>query len=158
MSTTFTIQQSNVFDEVVQVSEYTGDKMTGDDGAYDRIRVIKDNEVELKRFWNECRAEVANAFMRQLASEGMYATENATQTSDTGDYYKLTLNLSANFESHLVDSMTLGLKAYFVQSIVARWYVYANKPEAAEYAQRAAALLEETREKSYFKKRPTRPT
>lgn len=147
MSITLTINQNDVLKEVAQTAEYTGDKMTEDSGAYERIRIVDDNQDELKLFWDECRAEVAKAFARLLGSETM-----------SGTTYSLVLNVSAAFDSALTQSMQLGLKSYFVQSIVARWYVYANKKEAAEYSARAAALLDEVREKAYFKKKPTRPT
>lgn len=142
-----TIIQNDVLNEVAQTAEYTGDKMTEDSGAYERIRIVDENKDELKRFWDECRAEVAKAFARLLASESMSSTT-----------YILVLNVSTAFDSALTQSMELGLKSYFVQSIVARWYVYANKKEATEYAARAAALLDEVREKAYFKKKPTKPS
>lgn len=147
MSITLTINQNDVLKEVAQTAEYTGDKMTEDSGAYERIRIVDDNQDELKLFWDECRAEVTKAFARLLGSETM-----------SGTTYSLVLNVSAAFDSALTQSMQLGLKSYFVQSIVARWYVYANKKEAADYSARAAALLDEVREKAYFKKKPKRPT
>lgn len=146
MTITLTISQTDVLAEVAQTTGYTGAKMVGDDGAYDRISTVDENDDELKLFWDECRAEVAKAFARLLESESM-----------SGTNYNLVLNVSAAFDTNLQASMQLGLFSYFVQSIVAKWYVYTNKQEAADFAKRAAALLDEVREKAFFKKKPTRP-
>ncbi|MBP5545714.1 MAG: hypothetical protein J6X59_00320 [Bacteroidales bacterium] len=146
MSITLTIQKSNVFKEVAQTTEYTGAKMVGDDGAYERISTVDENQDVLGRFWDEARAEVAKAFVRLLSSEG-----------ESGGNYNLTLDVSPSFDNTLTSSMQLGLFSYFVQSITAKWYVFTNKQEAAAFAQRAEALLDEVRQKAFFKKKPTRP-
>lgn len=146
MAITLTISQTDVLAEVAQTTGYTGAKMVGDDGAYERISTVDENDDELKLFWDECRAEVTKAFARLLESESM-----------SGTNYNLVLNVSVAFDDNLKVSMQLGLFSYFVQSIVAKWYVYTNKQEAGSFAKRAAALLDEVREKAFFKKKPTRP-
>lgn len=134
--------------EVAQTTSYTGSKMDDDEKAYTRISTTEENEPELKRFWNESRAEVAQAFMRMLKSEGM---------DDDGDTYRLVLNVSVAFDPALLPGMQLGLFSYFVQNIVAKWYVYSNKTEAAGYATVGKNLLEEIKIKAYYKKKPERP-
>lgn len=146
MAITLTISQTDVLKEVAQTTGYTGAKMVGDNAAYERISTVDENEAELQRFWNEARAEVTKTFVRLLASETMSSTN-----------YNLILNVSASFDSSLTASMQLGLFSYFVQSIVAKWYVYTNKSEAAMFAQRADALLDEVKQKAFYKKKPTRP-
>lgn len=147
MEITLTISQKAVMDEVAQTAEYTGAKM-GDEGgqAYERIGITEENLPELMRFWDECRAEVAQTFIRLLKSEGM-----------DGDDYNLTLNVSVAFDDALIPSMQLGLFSYFVQNIASKWYVYTNKAEAAGYADAGTAILEEVREKAFYKKKPERP-
>lgn len=149
MTITLTISQSAVFDEVAQATSYTGDKMDNDANAYDRIRTVDEDQTELKRFWDESRAEVAQMFIRLLASEGMGQDE---------DTYTLQLNVSVSFDTALLPSMQTGLFSYFVQSIAGKWYVYTNKGEAAQTDGRGRAILEEVREKAFYKKKPTRPT
>lgn len=147
MDITLQIDQSEVFKEVAQTTSYTGAKMDDDDDAYERISTTDENIPELKRFWDESRADVAKTFIRMLTSEYM-----------DGDIYNLVLNVSVSFDNALLPSMQLGLFSYFVQSITAKWYVYANKKEAGEFADRGSAILEEVKEKAFFKKKPTRPT
>ena len=54
--------------------------------------------------------------------------------------------------------MQLGLFSYFVQNIAGNWYVFTNKKEAGDFADRGSAILEEVKEKAFFKKKPVRPT
>ena len=149
MEITLTISQSAVLDEVSQTSSYTGTKKDSDEKAYDRIRTTEEDKSELLRFWNECRAEVAQTFIRMLVLEGM-ATD--------GDTYDLVLNVSVAFDRALLPSMQLGLFSYFVQSIAAKWYMYSNKEESGAYADVGKAILDEVKRKALYKKKPVRPT
>lgn len=148
MDITLTVSKSEILQEVAQTTEYTGAKMDDDANAYERISTVDEDNSELQRFWNESRAELAKAFIRVLESEGM-------QSDDT---YSLVLNVSVSFDVALVEGMQLGLYSFFVQNITAKWFVFTNKKEAGDYADKAAEILAEIREKAHFKKKPTRPT
>jgi hypothetical protein len=147
MDITLTVNQPEVFKEVAQTTSYTGAKMNDDANAYERISVVDEDHIELQRFWDESRAEVARTFIRMLVSDGM-----------DGDDYHLVLNVSVSFDTALLPSMRLGLFSYFVQSIAAKWYVFTNKKEAGDFANVGKGILGEVREKAFFKKKPTRPT
>lgn len=143
------VSQSEVFEEVARKTSYTGAKMDDDKNAYERITTVDEDVPELKRFWDESRAEVAQAFIRMVSSEGM---------SIDGDTYSLVLNVSVSFDNALLPGMELGLFSYFVQSITAKWFVFSNKKEASDFADRGSAILEEIKEKALYKKNPVRPT
>lgn len=147
MNITLSISKSAVFNEVAQTTSYTGAKMDEDAKAYERITTVDEDQSELQRFWDESRAEVAQAFIRMLVSEGM-----------DGDAYNLVLNVSVAFDNALQPGMELGLFSYFVQSITAKWYVFTNKKEAGDFATVGKNILDEVKEKAFFKKKPTRPT
>lgn len=147
MEITLQINKPDVLKEVAQTTAYTGAKMDDDANALDRISVVDEDNAELQRFWDESRAEVSQAFIRMLASEGM-----------NGGNYELKLNVSVSFDNSLLPSMELGLFSYFVQSITAKWYVFTNKKESGAFADRGSALLQEVKEKAFYKKMPTRPT
>lgn len=148
MDITLTVSKSEILQEVAQTTGYVGAKMDDDENAYERISTVDEDNSELQRFWNESRAELAKAFIRVLESEGM-------QSDDT---YNLVLNVSVSFDVALVEGMQLGLYSFFVQNITAKWFVFTNKKEAGDYADKAAEILAEIREKAHFKKKPTRPT
>lgn len=147
MEITLTIDRQSVYKEVEKSTNYTGAKMDGDVGAYERIRTIDEDLELLQRFWDESRAEVAQSMIRVLLNESM-----------EGEKYLLKLNVSAAFEEALLPSMQLSLFSFFIQSIVSKWFVFTNKKEAGEYADRASVLIEDVREKAFFKKKPKRPT
>lgn len=149
MDITLSISKSAVMTEVAQTTSYTGKKMDGDANAFERISTVDEDQPELQRFWDESRAEVAQTFIRLLNSEGM---------GEDGDTYTLALNVSVAFDTALLPGMQLGLFSYFVQSITAKWYVFTNKGEAVGFSERAASLLNEVKEKAFYKKKPTRPT
>ena len=149
MNITLSIKRSEVFSEVAQTTNYTGAKMDDDANAYERITTVDEDQSELKRFWDESRAEVAQAFIRMLVSEGM-AGDN--------DTYNLVLNVSVAFDEALLPGMQLGLFSYFVQNIAAKWFGYTNKKDAGEVANVGKAILDDVKEKAFFKKKPTRPT
>ena len=50
-----------MFKEVAQTTSYTGAKMDDDANAYERITTVDEDKSELQRFWDESRAEVAQA-------------------------------------------------------------------------------------------------
>lgn len=145
---TLKVEQAAVYKEVAKTTSYTGAKMLDDDTAYDRIFTTDEDQEMLERFWDESRAEIAQRFVGIISQEGM---------SDDG-VYSLTLDLSNSFDTALQPSMELSLKSYFVQSLAAKWYVFTNKGEAEKFGARATALLEDVREKAYYKKKPSRPT
>ena len=126
MNIILSISKSAVFKEVAQTTSYTGAKMDDDANAYERITTVDEDQSELQRFWDESRAEVAQAFIRMLVSEGM---------AEDGDTYQLVLNVSVAFDTALQPGMELGLFSYFVQSITAKWYVFTNKKEALQLLQ-----------------------
>lgn len=147
MEITLSISQTEVFQEVARTTSYTGAKMNDDANAYERITTVDEDRGELQRFWDESRAEVAQTFIRMLSSEGM-----------DGDTYNVVLNVSVSFDTALLPSMQLGLFSFFVQSIASKWYVFTNKKEAGDFANVGKNILDEVKEKAFFKKKPVRPT
>lgn len=143
------VSRKAVYEEVAKTTSYTGSKMLDDDTAYDRIFTTDEDQEMLERFWNECRAEIAQRLVGLVSEEKM---------SDDGDTYTLCLDLSGSFDTALQPSMQLSLFGYFVQSLAAKWYGFTNKGETDKNSLQATALLEDVREKAYYKKKPTRPT
>ena len=133
--------------EVAQTTNYIGAKKDGDEGALERISTVDEDQQELERFWNECRAEVTQSLIGLQPHDAL-----------AGDVFSLSLEVSQRFNQAQLPSMQTGLFSYFVQSIVAKWCMYANKDESVNYAQRAEAIITELKEKAYHKLAPTRPT
>lgn len=147
MQITLTIDKADVLAEVAQAAEYTGDKMTGDDGAYDRIRIVDGNQAELDRFWDEARVEVANALHEFMESEGMESDDKT---------YNVVLDMTSNFAQPMAHTMVISLKSFFVNFILSRWYQYTNKSESEAYMVMATAHLEDVVDKTFMRVRPSR--
>ncbi len=146
--------------EVAVTTAYTGGKMDSDERALHRISTVDEDEKHLDRFWEESRADICQELIGLVTFEGMAdrdAIEDGGMQKKSCNY-ELRLEVSKSFDEALLPSMRLSLFSYFVQSIVAKWYVYTNKGEAGAYADKAATLLDDIHRKAVYKKRPTRPT
>ncbi len=156
--------------EVAVTTAYTGSKMDDDENAMHRISTVDEDESHLERFWEESRADICQELIGLVTFEGMVS--KSIKLSDPipmgtaaiappiviTPHYELRLDVSKSFDEALLPSMKLSLFSYFVQSIAAKWYVYTNKKEAGDYADKASTLLDDIHRKAVYKKKPTRPT
>lgn len=144
---TLSINKEDVMHDIAVTTSYTGAKMDNDEKALHRISTVDEDETHLERFWEESRADLCQELIGLVLDEGM-----------TGPQYEMRLEVSGAFDRALLPSMMLSLRSFFVHNIVAKWYVYTNKAEAGEYADKAVTLLDDIHRKALYKKRPTRPT
>lgn len=150
MEVTLQISQSDIYKEVAKTTSYVGAKQIAtDEAAYSRIATTDENQEILSRFWDESRAVAIERLKGLVTSEAM---------GSDGDTYTIELTLSSMFDTALQASMQLSLRSYFVQSIAAKWFALTNKADVEQYATQASALLEDVREKAFYKGAPTRPT
>lgn len=152
MEIALTIDKGDVMREVAVTTAYTGAKMGTDKNATERISTVDEDENHLERFWEESRTDICQELIGIVAFEGM------TGERVGKPHYELRLEVSKSFDEALLPSMRVSLFSYFVQNIVAKWYIYTNKNEAGEYADKAATLLDDIHRKAVYKKKPTRPT
>lgn len=141
------MNKGDVLNEVAKTTAYSGAKMTGEEGAYERIFTTKSDREMLERFWTECQVSVCETLKKFLQQE---------ETTDEG--WNLKLGLSESFDDTLTKSIKKELFSFFVTGIVAKWYVFTNKKETGEYEGSASHLLVGIHKKVLFKKKPTRPT
>lgn len=143
---TIHIDKTQVWDEVAKTANYTGDKMVGDETAYERIMLTDADAEEWQRFWEES-ASVANDEVKDML----------VSASAIADDYNIELEVSKFFDVSLLPSVEASLRSYFILSIVSKWYMFCNKGEAQTYATEAVAMLADAMRKLYSRKRPTRP-
>ena len=141
------MNKGDVLNEVAKTTAYSGAKMTGEEGAYERIFTTKSDREMLERFWTECQVSVCETLKKFLQQE---------ETTDDG--WNLELGLSESFDDTLTKSIKKELFSFFVTGIVAKWYVFTNKKEAGDFGTGGKSILDEVKEKAFFKKKPTRPT
>lgn len=143
----FSINKSNVLNEVAKTTAYSGAKMVGDEGAYERIFATASDKEMLERFWTECQISVCETLKKFLSAE---------ETTEEG--WNLVLELSQSYDASLTSSIQKELISYFVAGIVSRWYTFTNKNEAGDYGELASKLLVGIHKKVLFKKKPIRPS
>lgn len=143
---TLTADKAAVYTEVAKTTEYTGDKMVGDEGAHDRIATTDENQEMLDRFWAEARS----------AATDRLKCFNLTDRS-APDAYTVDLLLASNWDRELLPSMQASLFSFFVTFVAAKWYRMANKAEAEATAAEAAGFLADIVSKGYYRKMPKVP-
>lgn len=166
MEITLSINKEDVMREVAVTTAYTGGKMIdSDENAPHRISTVDEDENHLERFWEESRADLCQELIGLVTFDGMVSipisldgTATSPQPSRVEKQYQLRLDVSKSFDNALLPSMNVSLKSFFVHNIVAKWYVYTNKGEAGDYADKAGTLLDDIHRKALYKKKPTRPT
>lgn len=146
MTIDFNIDKDAVMTEVAQTTSYTGDKMQGDDAAYDRIFTTDEDRSQLERFWNECCTDVCEVLKNVLGDSSVDASG-----------FHMRLELNASWDPKLQRPMEKELFSYFVTAIAGKWFVFTNKEEAADYAKGAQSFIEGVHRKAVFKRKPTRP-
>lgn len=142
------ITKQDVYEEVAKTTAYTGARMQGDDGAYDRI-FTKDSDMEmLERFWSEA----CSAATEQLKN---FVTEVSGEAAGSAAYH-LKLELSSSYDDSLTAGMKASLTSYLVLMIVSRWSRITNRTDSESYATDAAGAMDDVMKKVYYRKKPTR--
>lgn len=155
---TLSVNKEDVMHDIAVTTSYTGAKMDNDEKALHRISTVDEDETHLERFWEESRADLCQELIGLVLDEGMKGASEDASRDQQDCRYEMRLEVSGAFDRALLPSMMLSLRSFFVHSIVAKWYVYTNKAEAVEYADKAVTLLDDIHRKALYKKRPTRPT
>lgn len=143
---TIYISKEQVWNEVAKTAEYTGDKMVGDETAYERIMLTDSDANEWQRFWEES-VSVANDEVKDML----------ISASAIADDYNIELEVSKFFDVTLLPSIVASFRSYFISAIVSKWYMFCNKGDSQSYATEAVGMLTDAMRKLYSRKRPTRP-
>lgn len=144
-----------VYDEVAQTTSYTGAKMQGDVGAYERIFTTDDDRLMLERFWVEACNAATEQFKPFLVS---VSEQSEGQRVDLEHNYEVQLELSSSFDTSLTGSIETSLFSFFVSFIISKWYKFCNKEEAESYGADSLAMMGDVMRKVYYKKKPVRVT
>lgn len=143
---TLHVNKAYVWEEVDKTCSYTGDKMTDDEAAYERIRMTDADQKTLQRFWEEAAAVASDQLKEMIVS-----------SSAMTDDYAVCLEVSNSYDSQLTPSVETTLCSYFIASITGKWYKFSNKGEAESYLEEAASMMDDALRKLYSRKRPRRP-
>lgn len=142
-----TIKKSDVYEEVAKTTAYIGAKNKLEDGksAFDQVFVTDADLTMIERFYNESVDALRNVLKRFLTGE----TEEKGST-------KWTLEMPNRFDDNLLSSINSSANSFLVNSIIGKWCEITANDKVKEYADNAAALLLDIKDKAFYKKKPTR--
>lgn len=144
---TLTIKKNDIYEEVAKTTAYIGKKATVDDGksAFDQIFVTEADLAMIERFFNESLDALRNVLKRFISGgSGVDGTINWE------------LDMPSRFDGNILDSINSSANSFLVNSIIWKWCEIAANDKSKEYADNAAALLLDIKDKAFFKKKPTR--
>ena len=142
-----TIKRSDVYEEVAKTTAYIGAKNKLEDGksAFDQVFVTDADLTMIERFFNESMDALRNV-LKRFISGGSGADGTITWQ----------LEMPSRFDDNLLSSINSSVNSFLVNSIIGKWCEITANDKVKEYADNAAALLLDIKEKAFFKKKPTR--
>ena len=142
-----TIKRSDVYEEVAKTTAYIGAKNKLEDGksAFDQVFVTDADMTMIDRFFNESLDSLKNVLKRFISGG-----------SGVGGTITWQLEMPSRFDDNLLESIKSSSNSFLVNSIIGKWCEITANDKVKEYADNAAALLLDIKEKAFFKKKPTR--
>lgn len=147
---TFTINKSDVLEEVAKQTAYVGAKTILSDGrtAYEQIFTTSDDYTMLERFWNEALSFTTGSLKKYMSAAPTFVNSILT----------VTLELPARYDKNQNETVQKSLFSYFANYITSKWMAIANKTDAEYYEKYANENMKDVLQKIFTIKKPTRPT
>lgn len=144
---TLTITKSDIYEEVAKTTAYIGAKNKLEDGksAFDQVFVTDADLKMIERFFNESLEALRNVLKRFISG-----------CSGADGTITWQLEMPSRFDDNLLESIKSSVNSFLVNSIIGKWCEITANDKVKEYADNAAALLLDIKEKAFFKKKPTR--
>lgn len=144
---TLTITKSNIYEEVAKTTAYIGGKNLDKNGKslYDQVFVTDADLTMIERFFNESMDALRNV-LKLFISGGSGVDGTITWQ----------LEMPSRFDDNLLESINSSANSFLVNSIIGKWCEITANDKVKEYADNAAALLLDIKDKAFFKKKPTR--
>lgn len=144
---TLTIKKSDVYEEVAKTTAYIGAKNKLEDGksAFDQVFVTDADLTMIERFFNESLDALINVLKRFISGG-----------SEVDGTITWQLEMPSRFDDNLLSSINLSANSFLVNRIIGKWCEITANDKVKEYADNAAALLLDIKDKAFFKKKPTR--
>lgn len=144
---TLTIKKSDVYEEVAKTTAYIGAKNKLEDGksAFDQVFVTDADLTMIERFFNESLDALINVLKRFISGG-----------SEVDGTITWQLEMPSRFDDNLLSSINSSANSFLVNRIIGKWCEITANDKVKEYADNAAALLLDIKDKAFFKKEPTR--
>ena len=144
---TLTIKKNDIYEEVAKTTAYIGKNTKLEDGksAFDQIFVTEADLAMIERFFNESLDALRNVLKRFISGG-----------SGVDETINWELEMPSGFDGNLLSSINSSANSFLVNSIIRKWCEIAANDKVKEYADNAAALLLDIKDKAFYKKKPTR--
>lgn len=144
---TLTITKSDIYEEVAKTTAYIGAKNKLEDGksAFGQVFVTDADLTMIDRFFNESLDSLRNVLKRFISGVSVADVTITWQ-----------LEMPSRFDDNLLESIKSSANSFLVNSIIGKWCEITANDKVKEYADNAAALLLDIKDKAFFKKKPTR--
>lgn len=144
---TLTIKKSDVYEEVAKTTAYIGAKNKLEDGksAFDQVFVTDADLTMIERFFNVSLDALRNVLKRFISGG-----------SEVDGTITWQLEMPSRFDDNLLSSINSSANSFLVNRIIGKWCEITANDKVKEYADNAAALLLDIKDKAFFKKKPTR--
>lgn len=144
---TLTIEKNDIYEEVAKTTAYIGKNTKLEDGksAFDQIFVTEADLAMIERFFNESLDALRNVLKRFISGD-----------SGADGTISWNLDMPSRFDDNLLSSINSSANSFMVNSIIGKWCEITANDKVKEYADNAAALLLDIKEKAFYKKKPTR--
>ena len=144
---TLTITKSNIYEEVAKTTAYIGAKNKLEDGksAFDQVFVTDADLTMIDGFFNESLDSLINVLKRFISGVSVADVTITWQ-----------LEMPSRFDDNLLESIKSSANSFLVNSIIGKWCEITANDKVKGYADNAAALLLDIKDKAFFKKKPTR--
>lgn len=144
---TLTITKSNIYEDVAKTTAYIGAKNKLEDGksAFDQVFVTDADLTMIDRFFNESLDSLRNVLKRFISGVSVADVTITWQ-----------LEMPSRFDDNLLESIKSSANSFLVNSIIGKWCEITANDKVKVYADNAAALLLDIKDKAFFKKKPTR--
>lgn len=142
-----TISKSSVYEEVAKTTAYIGAKNKLEDGktAFDQMFVTDADLSMLERFYQESVDSLKNLLKRFIS-----------EINDEDGNLNWKLEMSDRFDTKLEGSINSSATSFLVNSIIGKWCEITANDKVKEYAGNAVALLQDIKDKVFYKSAPTR--
>lgn len=144
---TISIKKSDVYEVVAKTTAYIGAKNKLEDGksAFDQVFVTDADLAMIELFYNESVDILMNLLKRFVAE----------LNSENGNI-NWKLSMSDRFDNNLGTSITRSATSFLVNSIIGKWCEITAPDKVKVYADNAAALLTDIKDKVFHKSAPSR--
>lgn len=146
---TLTITKSDIYEEVAKTTAYIGGKNLDKNGKslYDKVFVTDADLAMIERFFNDSLDSLRNVLKRFISGG---SGVDGTITWE--------LEMPSRFDENLLSSINSSANSFMVNSIIGKWCEITANDKVKEYADNAAALLLDIKDKAFYKKKPIRTT